>query len=699
MISQYSCVLWDPKKKSDKDERTDRYLGHDPKHGLVALINAYNPKAKIKVMEDSDFLDALKSGLAEEREISIPRVPPSPAVEAYQKNACETLEPFRQAKPNYLFSRNERARLVRVCMEASGQSEPTVRDLLRRTLQAGFNQDAIFCKYTECGKSERPRLRPQKKRGNKKRYPGHGIPTTNDPLETKDYKFFVKVIKKYLMGPVNRGVARRFVFNHHIKRPYREKLKAGGPDARPLPTFRQFDYFIKNEWADKIEASRQTSIARGTGGRAKNREGSLLNPTGPGQVYQIDSTVADIDLIADTDGKKKQSIGSPVLYLVVDVYSHMIVGFHVTLGSPCYEEAVIALVSVLEDKVKLCREFGIKIKAKAWPKSPLPDNLVGDRQEFISKNSNFLGKRLRIKVSNTPKYRGDFKGLVEQCLLRRMQTTWTFPGSKDKKASKDEKSGKPDATLTLKQFIRLIILDIIKANNRTLESIALPPEAAKNPKLRKKPSWVFAWGTEKLEGGGKHCSLQDARIALLPRAHTASIRPEGLFVSYKDTNAIWFRDLENKLVPKYTKKGKKLPEPVVQVDPRTMNHVYIEHPETHEILVCPISDRSKEYSGMTWVEGAAFKARKQILQLDDEEDDEELENYLNNQTDETLTESVEAVKEMPKSSIAAMTDGEKEARNAEYQKELAARQKRIGPTAQTTTSYEKDEDDDSSYYG
>jgi hypothetical protein len=54
-----------------------------------------------------------------------------------------------------------------------------------------------------------------------------------------------------------------------------------------------------------------------------------IDPVGPGDVYQIDSTTADIYLVNSLSAKIP--IGRPTLYLVIDVWSGMIVGFNLTL--------------------------------------------------------------------------------------------------------------------------------------------------------------------------------------------------------------------------------------------------------------------------------------------------------------------------------------------------------------------------------
>lgn len=62
--------------------------------------------------------------------------------------------------------------------------------------------------------------------------------------------------------------------------------------------------------------------------------GSVANTTVlPGDVFEIDSTVADVHLISSLNRRKV--IGRPTIYTVVDRATRMIVGLHVSF-IPCF---------------------------------------------------------------------------------------------------------------------------------------------------------------------------------------------------------------------------------------------------------------------------------------------------------------------------------------------------------------------------
>jgi hypothetical protein len=58
---------------------------------------------------------------------------------------------------------------------------------------------------------------------------------------------------------------------------------------------------------------------------------------------------------------RKLIIGRPVIYIVIDVFSRLIVGFAVTLEGPSWAGAKLALENAFSDKASYCKQFGINI--------------------------------------------------------------------------------------------------------------------------------------------------------------------------------------------------------------------------------------------------------------------------------------------------------------------------------------------------
>jgi putative transposase len=94
-------------------------------------------------------------------------------------------------------------------------------------------------------------------------------------------------------------------------------------------------------------------------------------------------------------------IGRPVIYVVIDVFSNLIVGISVSFEGPSWIGAMLALENMALDKVSFCKENGFDIEEHEWPSCGLPREILADRGELLSKNSDDLTNSLDIRMSTT----------------------------------------------------------------------------------------------------------------------------------------------------------------------------------------------------------------------------------------------------------------------------------------------------------
>lgn len=184
------------------------------------------------------------------------------------------------------------------------------------------------------------------------------------------------------------------------------------PPSQELPTFGQFRY-----WYEKEQNLTQALSTREGKRRYNLRHREVLGDSTqmafcPGSIYQIDATIGDIYLVSSLD--RSRIIGRPVIYVVIDVFSRLIVGISVTLEDPSWVGVMQALENTASDKVSFCREYGIEISDKDWPSHHLPEMILADRGELEGYKADNLVNSLNVRVSNTPPYRADWKGIIER---------------------------------------------------------------------------------------------------------------------------------------------------------------------------------------------------------------------------------------------------------------------------------------------
>ncbi|MEO2217693.1 hypothetical protein ABGV49_11560 [Chromobacterium vaccinii] len=300
------------------------------------------------------------------------------------------------------------------------------------------------------------------------------------------------------------------------------------PAAHEKPSLRQFRYLIQQLDYDLYLTKRQIDTStwnlafRGVLGSSRDR---LF---GPCARFEIDATIMDIYLVSVLN--RAWIIGRPVLYVIVDVFSGMVVGFHLGLEGPSWEGARLALFNAFNDKVEFCKSFGVEIAPEDWPCHHLPHKLLGDNGEMRSKASDTLTKALRIDVENAAVRRGDWKPNIEQQFhLINAGTIRFLPGALIQREREVRKRGNPlDACLNLRELTAILIRRFLKFNHSRYKADRLPPEMMGEGLLDATPLAVWNWGMANKTGRARQEDPQTIWTALLPKA-TASIRPQGLY--------------------------------------------------------------------------------------------------------------------------------------------------------------------------
>jgi hypothetical protein len=166
------------------------------------------------------------------------------------------------------------------------------------------------------------------------------------------------------------------------------------------PTLRQFRYWYGKD-NDIFAVNRRRHTARKYDKDMRGLLGTSLDEvSGPGDRYQIDATIADVYLVSRYD--RHRIVGRPVVYVIIDVFSHLITGVYVGFEGPSWIGAMEALSVAVLDKVSYCNRFGIEILPEEWPSVGMPVRLLGDRGEMAGRMVETLINSFNVHVENTP---------------------------------------------------------------------------------------------------------------------------------------------------------------------------------------------------------------------------------------------------------------------------------------------------------
>ena len=313
---------------------------------------------------------------------------------------------------------------------------------------------------------------------------------------------------------------------------------------------------------------------------------------GAGHRYEIDSTIADVYLVHRVN--RLWLIGRPVLYVVVDTFTRMIVGIHVGLEGPSWNGARHAIYNAFTPKVDFCKRYNIDISDADWPCSHLPVELVADRAELLSESGETMTKVLGTSVKILPPFRPDWKSIIESRfrLINENLDLKFVPGGVDaRKMERGDRDYQLDAILDIDEFTEMVIVGVL-AHNKSLRVSHLLNREMIAAGVEPTPINIWKWSMENNLLDSKVVSPAELKIALLPsqecRISRGGINFQG--VQYTCLTAIreeWLERSHN-LQTKYVR---------VFYDPNSIENCWIKSDVGFESLTI-VPQQKQKYGGL-----------------------------------------------------------------------------------------------------
>lgn len=494
-----------------------------------------------------------------------------------------------------IYEKSYRTKVISGIMQSHKISYPGLRKYFRKYWQRGKTPNSLLPDYHKSGARGQEREIKDKKRGRPRKYNGEGI---NIDETTK--KIFLLAIDKYFLNQKELSLTKTYEFmlkDHYAADFYYDNgiliMEFDDPDR--IPSENQFRYWYQKEYQPK-----DILIARkGKRKYAKDHRELLSSSTsevyGPGARFQIDATTVNAYIISRDN--PDWIIGRPVLYLVIDVFSRLVVGMYVGLEGPSWAGAMMAIANTAMDKVKYCAEYGIHIGKSAWPCEHLPEILLGDRGELEGYQPERLVEAFNLHLENAAPYRADWKGIVEKRFDVTDQKVKPFlPGYVQKDIAE---RGAPDyrlqARLTMEQFTQILIKQVLAYNrSHYIEDYPLDRDMISDD-VDPVPLSLWNWGLEHRTGRLRYYSESHVRFHLLPR-ESVSVNQNGIRFNsrllYSCERAItesWFS----------TARNKGAWEIQISYDPRNMSNLYFLNQLTGEIEACFLLPDSQVYEGLS----------------------------------------------------------------------------------------------------
>jgi transposase InsO family protein len=586
-----------------------RVLWIDPSGTDVATIELDNPKAFPvwqKAIDIEAAFDQQKACILEAdpyAELCRPEDTIPGTHRRRRDEAWKIIAPIIESGEQVFFP-SDRGNLVKEAIERTGSNKPTIYNALRRYWQGGQKPNALLPRFERCGGKGKERQSTNVKLGR----PSLRTKLKGNPCGINvDATIRRIIVRSARLFHEQRGKTLKDAYQQMLEESFSLTLEDQNGAKVPIllpeeqrPTLRQFCY-----WYYKERDPKQALIAR-EGERRVNLvyrevlgDSTQMAPF-PGALWQIDSTVADIYLVSSLD--RSRIIGRPVLYLIVDVFSRLIVGFSVSLEGPSWLGASLALENATTDKVEFCQEYGITITAAQWSCQHLCKALLTDRgSEYLCDNATHLSKALNIELCHTPAYRPDWKPFVERLFrLSNDEIIHWEPGAVCKPRERGDKDYRLDAIYTLDEFRRVMIRLILFYNNYHWLSEYPMNRAMIEDHVEPYPSELWDWGIRNY-GRPRKETPEIIRLNLLHQTE-ATVTRQG--ISFRSTRNISFKGQlrytcelamrEQWFVRAGTKGSWRVP---IAYDPRKGNTIYLSLDSGRRLEACHLLPASKTFSG------------------------------------------------------------------------------------------------------
>jgi hypothetical protein len=635
----------------------------------VVVIDMDDDQALPIVYEYATVAESLAAGTVQTQvEDSYLLPPENDAVlpEAVRQKRDQAWEVIHEMVGNPdIFRAKDRGRLVAEIMARTGHDHKTIYRYLRRYWQGGQTPNALLPRHDRCGGYGKPRLSAARKRGRPSQLALERQTSTGVNVNEEILSAFRKGIRRFYESgeePTLCGAYQR-TLEHYFNQGYTWQDGVPVPDLPPvdkLPTLRQFKY-----WYYKEQNLTRTLVSRKGQREFDSQHRALLGDStgmafGPGSVFQIDATVGDIYLVSALDPQRV--IGRPIIYLVVDVFSRMVVGLSVTLEGPSWLGAMLALENAATQKVSLCARHDVAITPEEWPCAYLPEMLLADRGELEGNQSDNLVHALNVVVSNTAPYRADMKGIVEQCFrLSNDRVLATLPGSV-REQRRGESDYRLEARLNVRQLTTLLIRGVLYHNQaHRLTDYPLDRQMLVDG-VEPYPLDLWNWGIRNRIGHLRSLAPDFIRLSLLPQDKAIVTRRGIQFGGLQYTCPLATRE------GWYVKAGHSGRWSVrVSYDPRLVDWLYLWHEDGRQVEACSLVENTRMalFRGLDRVSVKAHFAQQRAQQQSSQGRQQQGRAALNAHKDHVTREAQTAYAETEPISQAAKVRGIRSNRQAE----------------------------------
>ena len=586
-------------------EQTEyRVIGH--KGGLFSLCEMNIQKLNILLYSAADLIGWLQDGSSHVERSPAPEPVTSKHESAeYKKRQELLLFVMQNYGPMYesLCNKTPKPELYAVAQSLDILPN-TMWRTIRKFLQSGFDMLA-----TMDGRAKRRGKRAAYTHTKKAGRPPHNSLGKGLPLTGEVKLYFEEAISDYLSG---RTMSKKDAYAKMIQRHYTyEEETSEGIRVRILPenqrpTLVQFENYSRA----KISAE-QLDEAKTSAREQRNNKRLLLSDNlqgvmGPGDLWEVDECEIDLSLVSIEN--PSVTVGRPVVYIMIDVYTRMIISYSVAFDNNSVQGISNCFLNLLTDKKELCARFGINIGADEWPSKILPLRLRSDYgAEYLSRAMDTVCCKLGISKELASPATGSLKGQVEQVFHQIHAAQNSLLEGKGLIEKRHDSNHHKEATLNINEFEAILLTYIVGHNRKYMESYPLTKDMRQRD-VMPRPIDLWKYGVS-LNGNPRPITNEVAFRSLLLLPVKASIGRTG--ITFK---GLFYINLQDKALLREmylaSSRGKQKLENAF-IDPRDISRLY--YIREGQLLTASLNYKKtgmEDYEGMSLSEYNVLRSRK-----------------------------------------------------------------------------------------
>lgn len=345
--------------------------------------------------------------------------------DSQRKRALERFEVIKSLLEDIdaLFTNHRRGDLVQSIIKTSNRSEQYVYDVLNTYFYYGQRIAALALPIGKNIHAKPKKTEQNKKRGRPNSYGKKGKALNGQDIEAMDRAYFWYNVKN---GPniatVYLKMLRKFYRVRKVKLSKQEALVEGeefriilkGPTECPTLDQLKWHFRKKSNGIIPVRDRNRSNEVERKKDRAGRTGNAFVECTAFGQVFEIDETPFDEELVSVFDSTRRTKIGKATLYFMIDRFTKYIVGVYITTENPSYNTIRQAILNAATDKTEFLESLGFNTKQIRWQYHGIPQTIFVDNAEFKNKVSEGAVFDLQTMIKFARPGRGDDKPNVEK---------------------------------------------------------------------------------------------------------------------------------------------------------------------------------------------------------------------------------------------------------------------------------------------